>query len=142
MLATHISKEPTLFGIEELTQYNFILFVDAGKLNGVKTQLLEVQKVQIPGHVGQKIVKSDTWGAKETMVVGTDAYFDAVCEKGANRVRPQIVYVSQDLVRSRAAFDTNVLILYHRDQIGMHRQVKAVTNTLRAKQDSIIQLLI
>ena len=52
----------------------------------------------------------------------------------------QVMNIAEDFVRNRARLNTNILLLHHLHQVWMHSQAKAMADSLRSQQDSIIEL--
>jgi len=55
-------------------------------------------------------------------------------------VRAQIVLITKNLIRYRAAFDTDVLVFDLLNEVGMHLEIESVPNALSAEQDSVKKL--
>jgi len=140
VLAAHICQENPPLVIEEAFEGGFIRVADWSKVDWVKTKLFQVAKCQIPGQESVQVVESDSRWAEESVIVRTYAHFDTVGEKWTSGVRAQIVLITKNLIRYRAAFDTDVLVFDLLNEVGMHLEIESVPNALSAEQDSVKKL--
>ena len=74
------------------------------------------------------------------MVVRADRDLDSLREQGPDWMCAQVMHIAEDLVRNGAAFNANVFLLDHLDEVWAHDQAEAVTNSLRAQKDCVMQL--
>lgn len=72
------------------------------------------------------------------MVIRVDRNLDALGKKRSCRVSPQIINITKNLVRNRTGLDADVFIFDLLNEIWVHGEAKAVTNTLRAEKNGII----
>ena len=50
------------------------------------------------------------------------------------------MHIAEDLVRDRAAFKTNVLLFHSLNEVWVHRELEAMTDTLASEENGIVDL--
>ena len=111
-------------------------------MDGVQTHLLDVSECQVPRQIGNHIVEGDSRTAPEAMVITTDGASDAISKERSYGMGPQVMTVAQDLVANGAALKADVLFLDQLDQIWMHDKIEAMTDSLSAEENGVIELRI
>jgi len=128
--APDIGQELDPLVFVELADGFLLLFGDARKLEGVEQQLLQVGQVQVPRQVDRQVVQSSAPCVPEALVVRVDADLDALLQKAARRVAPQVVHVAEHVVGQGAALEANVLFFHNFDQVRVSGQREPVPNAL------------
>ena len=74
------------------------------------------------------------------MIVWVDRDFDAVGQERPCWMRARIMNVAEKLVRNRAGFNADVLLLDLLDQVWMHDEIEAMSDSLGAEKNGICKL--